>query len=55
MTDNIKDNREEVELNLPDDELFKLMIMAHEYDITLNQLVEKILREHIDKLKNNSD
>lgn len=34
-----------VPLTLDDDELFQLMKMAHEDDITLNQLVEKVLRQ----------
>ena len=42
--------KEEVELDLPDSELFNLMLMAHNQDITLNQLVENILREYIDAL-----
>ena len=41
------DNRKEVELDLEDTELFDLMLMAHKQDITLNQLVEKILQEYI--------
>ena len=41
------DNRKEVELDLEDNELFDLMLMAHKQDITLNQLVEKILQEYI--------
>jgi predicted HicB family RNase H-like nuclease len=45
------DNRKEVELDLPDSELFDLMLMAHNQDITLNQLVENILREYIDTLE----
>jgi predicted HicB family RNase H-like nuclease len=45
------DNRSEVELELSDKELFDLMLMAHTQDITLNQLVENILREHIDTLE----
>jgi predicted HicB family RNase H-like nuclease len=45
------DNRKEVELDLPDTELFDLMLMAHKQDITLNQLVENILREYIDALE----
>jgi predicted HicB family RNase H-like nuclease len=40
-------NTEEVEVNLPDDVLFELMMMAHEQDITLNQLVNNILREQL--------
>jgi len=42
------DNRKEVELDLADNELFDLMLMAHTQDITLNRLVEKILQEYID-------
>ena len=45
------DNRKEVELDLPDNELFNLMLMAHKQDVTLNQLVENILREYIDALE----
>jgi predicted HicB family RNase H-like nuclease len=45
------DNRKEVELDLPDNELFDLMLMAHKQDVTLNQLVENILREYIDALE----
>lgn len=45
------DGRAEVELDLPDNELFDLMLMAHNQDITLNQLVENILREFIDSLE----
>jgi hypothetical protein len=45
------DTRKEVELDLPDTELFDLMLMAHTQDITLNQLVENILREYIDTLE----
>jgi hypothetical protein len=40
---------EEVEINLPDDVLFDLMLMAHERDITLNQLCNEILREQLDR------
>lgn len=45
------DTRAEDELDLPDSELFDLMLMAHNQDITLNQLVENILREYIDTLE----
>lgn len=38
------DNRIQVPLTLNDDELFRLMKMAHENDITLNQMVERLLR-----------
>lgn len=41
------DTRVEVPLTLDDDHLFDLMKMAHEQDLTLNQLVEDILRNVI--------
>ena len=43
-----KDDRAEIEINIPDDVLFALMMEAHRRDITLNQMVERILREQID-------
>lgn len=43
------DARVTVPIDLPDEELFALMKMAHEKDITLNQLVEQILEEVIKK------
>ena len=46
------DNRAEVELDLEDNELFDLMLLAHKQDITLNKLVEKILQEYIDNHEN---
>jgi hypothetical protein len=42
------DDRVQIELNLDEDLLFDLMKLAHKQDTTLNQLVETILREHID-------
>jgi predicted HicB family RNase H-like nuclease len=46
----MSDGRTTIQIDLEDDLLFKLMLKAHEQDITLNQLVENILREFI---KNN--
>lgn len=43
------DARVNVPIDLPDNELFALMKMAHERDITFNQLVEQILNEVIKK------
>lgn len=43
------DTRVSVPLDLPDDALFELMKLAHEKDMTLNQLVEKALRAAIDR------
>lgn len=42
------DNRVIMKIDLEQDLLFQLMLLAHEQDITLNQLVERILREYID-------
>jgi hypothetical protein len=46
-TDQDYDTRVSVPLTVPDDALFELMKQAHEQDITLNQLVENILRKFI--------
>ena len=43
------DTRVVVPLTLGDDEMFELMKMAHEQDITLNELVERLLRRVIDE------
>jgi hypothetical protein len=48
---NAYDTRVEVELDLDDDLLFGLMKLAHQKDITLNQLIEQILREMIDRTR----
>ena len=42
-------NRVTIEIDLDEDLLYQLMLQAHEHDITLNQMIEKILREFIDK------
>ena len=44
-----QDNRVTIELDLEEDLLYQLMLKAHENDITLNQMIEKILREYLDK------
>ena len=43
------DTRVSVPLELDDDMLFDLMKMAHEHDVTLNQMVEIVLRQVIDQ------
>lgn len=43
------DTRVSIPITLPDDELFYMMKVAHERDITLNQLVEIALQEAIDQ------
>jgi hypothetical protein len=45
------DTRVEVPLTLDDDQLFDLMKLAHERDITLNQLVEQVLQDAVDQFK----
>lgn len=46
------DDRVSIPIDLSDEELFELMKTAHECDVTLNQLIEKILLEHINHEKN---
>jgi len=46
------DGQEDIVLNLDRDVLYQLMLVAHEQDITLNQLIENILREYIEAHKN---
>ncbi|NBP16955.1 hypothetical protein EBU95_21675, partial [bacterium] len=43
------DTRVLVPLDLEEAEIFRLMQLAHERDITLNRLVEQILQEVIDR------
>ena len=48
-------NTTTITIDIPEEVLFQLMILAHERDITLNQLVQDILREHIAKIEPNND
>ena len=43
--------KEEVEIDLPEEQIFMLMKIAHERDITLNQLVNDILRDAMNERK----
>lgn len=52
MADKKLKGKSTVELNLDKEMLFELMLMAHERDITLNQLVEDVLRTYIEQEKN---
>ncbi len=52
MTEEKLDGKSTVELNLDKEMLYELMLMAHERDITLNQLVEEILKTYIEQEKN---
>lgn len=47
------DNRTIIRIDLEEELLYQLMLRAHEEDITLNQLVERILREFIDEHEKN--
>jgi hypothetical protein len=47
VADEDYDTRVSIPLDLPDDVLFELMKQAHEQDITLNQLIEDVLRNMI--------
>ena len=41
-------NKETIEIELEDEELFHLMRLAHEQDITLNQLINNALQALVD-------
>ena len=43
-------NKETIQIDLSDDEWYRLMRLAHAQDITLNQLVEQILVSYIENL-----
>jgi predicted DNA-binding ribbon-helix-helix protein len=45
------DNMETVEVDLTDEEFLHIAKLAHERDITFNQMVAKILQEEIDRLQ----
>jgi hypothetical protein len=51
VNDEEYDTRIEVPLDLPNDLLFELMKMAHDRDMTLNQLVEEIIKIEIQRLE----
>jgi len=46
---------ETIEINLEHDVLFNLMLMAHERDITLNQLINQVLKDFIEKVENGTE
>lgn len=41
------DTRETIEIDIEQELLYQIMLLAHERDITLNQMIEHILREYI--------
>jgi len=51
VADEDYDTRVDVPVVLDRETLYGLMTMAHEQDITLNQLIENIIRQEIDRLE----
>ena len=52
VSDEDYDTRVDVPIDLDRETLFGLMQMAHEQDITFNQLIENIIRQEINRLEN---
>lgn len=46
------DTRIKIPIELPNDELMRLMLMAHEKDITFNELVIQIIMDQVKKVQN---
>jgi hypothetical protein len=46
-----QDNRASIEVELSDEEFLQVAKLAHERDITFNQMVEYILQQEIDRRK----
>ena len=47
-----KEGTEEVEIELKDDDILDLALMAHKQDITLNELIIRILEDYISLIEN---
>jgi hypothetical protein len=45
----MSENMVKVEIDLPDDIIVQLALEANEQDITLNELINNILREYVDR------
>jgi hypothetical protein len=45
----MSENMVKVEIDLPDDLIVQLALEANEQDITLNELINNILREYVDR------
>jgi hypothetical protein len=48
---NLTDGREEIALDLTDQELLVLFKLAHEADMTFNDFVEKVLKDYLDQIE----
>jgi predicted HicB family RNase H-like nuclease len=46
------DTRETIEIDIEQELLYQIMLLAHERDITLNQMIEHILREYMETHNN---
>jgi hypothetical protein len=47
------DDRVQIQLTLDDDQLFEIMKLAHERDVTLNKMIETVIEEHIEQYEKN--
>ena len=47
-----EEGTEEVEIELKDGEILDLALMAHDQDITLNELINNTLKDYISLVKN---
>jgi hypothetical protein len=48
----MEDNKEEIELDLTDDEIELLTLMAEQKGITIEQLMEQILKDSLELIEN---
>jgi len=46
----IGDDREEIELELDDEQFLAIAKMAHERDITFNKMIESIIRDGLERI-----
>lgn len=51
MSEENKNFLETIDIELSDEEFLRLAKLAHEHDVTFNQLVNGLLRAHIEELK----
>jgi len=51
MSEENKNFLETIDIELSDEEFLRLAKLAHEHDVTFNQLVSGLLRAHIEELK----
>jgi hypothetical protein len=49
-----EDNRIEVQIDLPDQELLVLFKLAHEADMTFNNFVEQVLQDYLEQFENDN-